>query len=196
MVEGTTVAEARAHADGETVTVEGYVTVAPGTFTSATGEAGFALADDTGGLDIRAMDRVALPVDAHVRVTGVMGQLHQLRVVETTAAAGVTLLTGTRTVAPMVVATGGVDESVEGRLVSVSGTSTREIVDDAPYGLKVYIGDGSGEVQVFVHLVGGVGVVDTAGLTRGSSIAVVGLAAQYETTYEVAPRVAADLVRR
>jgi hypothetical protein len=178
------------------VTVEGYVTVAPGTFTSATGEAGFALADDTGGLYISAMDRVALPVDAHVRVTGVMGQLHQLRVVETTAAAGVTLLTGTRTVAPMAVATGGVDESVEGRLVSVSGTLTREIVDDAPYGLKVYIDDGSGEVQVFVHLVGGVGVVDTAGLTLGSSIAVVGLAAQYETTYEVAPRVAADLVRR
>jgi DNA/RNA endonuclease YhcR with UshA esterase domain len=108
----------------------------------------------------------------------------------------VTILTGTRTVAPMAVATGGVDESVEGRLVSVSGTLTREIVDDAPYGLKVYIDDGSGEVQVFVHLVGGVGVVDTAGLTLGSSIAVVGLAAQYESTYEVAPRVAADLIRR
>lgn len=187
-----TIAEARALADGETVTVAGYITVAPGTFNSATGELGFAIQDDTGGVYIKMSEELTFGLDTQVRVTGTLGQMAQLRVIEA-APADVSMLSGTMTVAPATVATGSVNEDVEGELIKVTGAVTR-IEDDAPYGIKVYIDDGSGEVQVFVHLVDGNGVIDTAGLAVDDEIEVTGLAAQYETTYEVAPRKADDLV--
>jgi hypothetical protein len=87
----------------------------------------------------------------------------------------------------------GVGEAVEGQLVHVSGAVTRAVEDDQPYGFKVYIDDGSGEVQVFVHIVGAEPVVDVASLLVDQPIEVTGLAAQYEDTYEIAPREAADL---
>ncbi len=40
----------------------------------------------------------------------------------------------------------------------------------------------------------GAPIIDLAGLDTGVSIEVTGLSAQYETTYEVAPRLAEDLV--
>jgi DNA/RNA endonuclease YhcR with UshA esterase domain len=187
-----TIAAARALADGATATVEGYVTVAPGTFASATSEQGFAIQDATGGVYIKVAEKLTFGLDARVRVTGTLGQMNQLRVIEA-AAADVSMLAGSMTVAPATVATGSVNEDVEGELIEVAGQVTR-IEDDAPYGIKVYIDDGSGEVQVFVHLVEGVGVIDTAGLAEDDQIEVTGLAAQYETTYEVAPRKADDLV--
>ncbi len=92
------------------------------------------------------------------------------------------------------VTTGGVGEPVEGLLVRVGGRVTKAVEDDQPYGFKVYIDDGSGEIQVFVHIVDGQPVIDTASLAVDQDITVTGLAAQYEATYEVAPRSAGDLV--
>jgi DNA/RNA endonuclease YhcR with UshA esterase domain len=188
-----TISEARAEADGTTVTVSGYVTVASGTFNSATGEQGFAIQDDSAGVYVKMADSIDLALDARVLVTGTIGDMAQLRVIEA-AATGVTTLSGAEAITPQDVATGDVDEDVEGRLIKVTGTLTRAVEDDAPYGRKVFIDDGSGEIQVFVHLVGGEGVIDTSALDTGTAIEVVGLAAQYETTYEVAPRQASDLV--
>lgn len=184
---------ARAEVDGTQVTVEGYVSVAAGTFESATGELGFAIQDESGGIYIRTEETLDLPVDTQVRVTGTLGDMNALRVVDAVMA-DIETLPGTQTVQPMTVATGDVNEDIEGWLVQVSGTLTRDVEDDSPYGLKVYIDDGSGEIQVFVHLIDSVGVIDTTGLATGSSIQVVGLVAQYLETYEVAPRHAADLV--
>ncbi|HWN69409.1 MAG TPA: hypothetical protein VNM90_17330, partial [Haliangium sp.] len=163
-----TIAEARAQADGATVTVEGYVTVAPGTFNSATGEQGFAIQDATGGVYVKMTEKLTFALDAKVRVTGTLGQMSQLRVIEA-ATADVSTLAGTMTIAAATVTTGAVNEDVEGELVKVSGSVTR-IEDDPPYGIKVFIDDGSGEVQVFVHLVEDVGVVDTAGLAVDDAI--------------------------
>ena len=184
---------ARAEPIGTTVTVEGYVTVPSGTFNSATGEQGFAIQDDSAGIYVKMVDELDLALDTRVRVTGTIGELAQLRTIDA-ATTGVTMLSGTQAITPLVVATGDVDEDVEGRLVEVTGTLTRAVEEDPPYGLKVFIDDGSGEIQVFVHLVDGLGVIDTSDLEAGTAIEVVGLAAQYETTYEVAPRQASDLV--
>jgi DNA/RNA endonuclease YhcR with UshA esterase domain len=185
--------EARALADGIEVTVAGHVTVAPGTFNSATGEQGFAIQDETGGIYVKMTEEIELALDTRVLVTGTLDELAQLRVIDA-AATGVTMLPGAQSIAPAAVATGDVDEDVEGRLIKVSGSLTRAVEEDPPYGLQVYIDDGSGEIQVFVHLVDGIGVIDTGDLGTGDDIEVVGLAAQYETTYEVAPRQASDLV--
>jgi hypothetical protein len=67
------------------------------------------------------------------------------------------------------------------------------VMDDSPYGMKVFIDDGSSEIQVFVHLIGGAPLIDTASLTVDQPITVIGLGGQYETTYEVMPRKADDL---
>lgn len=80
-------------------------------------------------------------------------------------------------------------------VLRVTGKLTQVVQDDAPYGVKVFIDDGSGETQVFVHLVAGKPVIDTTALAVGQSITVVGLGAQYEATYEVCPRKAADLTK-
>ncbi|PRP95858.1 hypothetical protein ENSA5_37270 [Enhygromyxa salina] len=187
------IAQARAQSDGMTVTVEGDTTVAPGTFNSATGELGFAIQDPSGGIYIKTSDAMDFPLDTTVQVTGVLGQMNQLRVIEATAG-DIVSFDGGQTVAPMDAATGDIDEDLEGLLVKISGTVSQELEDDSPYGLKLHVDDGSGEIQVFIHLVDEVGVIDTTGLTIGDSVEVVGLVAQYEETYEVAPRHAADLV--
>ena len=190
----STITEARAFAEGERATVEGFVTVAPGTFNSATGEQGFAIQDDTAGVYVSLPDLLDLPLDLHVRVTGKLTQVAKQTFLTITKD-GVTKLDNPKIVAPETVKTGDVKEAVEGKLLRVTGKLTKVVQDDAPYGVKVFIDDGSGETQVFVHLVAGKPVIDTTSLAVGQSITVVGLGAQYEATYEVCPRKAEDLTK-
>ncbi|WP_437279239.1 DNA-binding protein [Sorangium sp. So ce375] len=189
------ISQARGLAEGSTATVDGVVTVVPGTFNSATGEQGFALQDDTGGIYVSLPDALDLDLDTRVRVTGTLAQAAQQTVLNAKAAS-VTALGEAGAVGPRDVTTGEVGEPVEGLLVRVGGRVTKAVEDDQPYGFKVYIDDGSGEIQVFVHIVDGQPVIDTASLAVDQDITVTGLAAQYETTYEVAPRSTADLVAR
>jgi uncharacterized protein YdeI (BOF family) len=189
-----TIAQARARASGETVTVEGFLTMAPGTFSSASSEQGFAIQDDSAGIYVSLPDKLEIPLDAKVRVTGKLAQVTQQTVLSTDLGS-VIELTGSAAMAAKDVTTGGVNESVEGLLVHLSGRVTKTVEDDQPYGFKVYVNDGSGEVQIFVHIVGGAPVVDLTPLQIDQTIEVTGLAAQYETTYEVAPRKAADVVQ-
>lgn len=189
-----TIARARTSTAGETLTVEGFVTMAPGTFSSASSEQGFAIQDDSAGIYVSLPDKLEIPLGAKVRVTGKLAQVTQQTVLSTDTGS-VVKLDGSGATAPKDVTTGAVNEAVEGLLVHVSGKVTKPVEDDQPYGFKAYIDDGSGEVQIFVHIVSGAPVVDVASLQVGQSIEATGLAAQYETTYEVAPRNAADLVK-
>ena len=65
-----TIAAARALADGATATVEGYVTVAPGTFKSANFDEGFVIQDATGGVYVGLSDLLPIPLDHEERETG------------------------------------------------------------------------------------------------------------------------------
>ncbi|NBD09404.1 MULTISPECIES: DNA-binding protein [Corallococcus] len=187
------IADARSRGTGAEVTVEGTVTVAPGTFASALGDEGFAIQDDTAGLYVKVAEKLSFGLGARVRVTGTLDEQNQLRILKAVPA-DVELKSGTGTVPPKDVSTGGVNESVEGQLIRVSGAITQAFQDDSPYGYKLYINDGSGEVQVFVHVSAGFDAAALKALAVGQRIQVVGLAAQYETTYEVAPRMPGDLV--
>ena len=190
---GTPLSLVRAQADGSTATVEGYVTVAPGAFESAMGNPGFALQDDTGGIYVKLAEKLGFGLGARVRVTGTLAQEAQFRVLQSDMAS-VETLAGTREVTPVAKSTGGVNESTEGQLVKVTAKVTQTFQDDSPYGYKLYVNDGSGEVQVFVHVSAGFSKSTLEALTLDQTIEVVGLSAQYETTYEVAPRKPADLV--
>ncbi|MHA7631771.1 DNA-binding protein [Corallococcus sp. M7] len=184
--------DARSRSNGSEVTVEGSVTVAPGTFSSAMGDEGFAIQDDTGGIYVKLEEKLSFGLGARVRVTGTLDEQNMLRILKSVPE-DVDLKSGTEQVSPQEVTTGGVNESVEGELIRVSGAITQAFQDDSPYGYKLYIDDGSGEVQVFVHVSAGFDKAALQALTVGQHITVVGFGAQYETTYEVAPRMPGDL---
>ncbi|MFV8749866.1 DNA-binding protein [Nannocystaceae bacterium ST9] len=186
------IADARALAVDEAATIEGYVSVAPGTFNSAIGDQGFAIQDASGGIYVSVPDPLEFGLGERVRVSGRLAQVAQFTTLIATTAE-VEVVAGSQDVAARSIATGEVAEASEGELVEVAGTITQMVMDDSPYGFKVYVDDGSGEVQVFVHIVDGVPVVPLEGLDVGVSITVIGLSAQYETTYEVTPRIAGDL---
>ncbi|PCC68700.1 hypothetical protein SAMN02745121_05376 [Nannocystis exedens] len=189
------IAAARAQEDGTEVTVKGRVSVAPDTFTSATSEHGFAIADDGAGIYIKMDEAASLSLGEEVEVTGVLGQMANMRVV-TAEPSGVMSLGKTMAVTAAPIATGDVDEDVEGRLVRVTAPVTKTFVDDAPYGYKLWVDDGSGETQIFVHVSADFDVPVLMALAAGQTLEVTGLAFQYEDIYEIAPRSPEDLVIR
>jgi DNA/RNA endonuclease YhcR with UshA esterase domain len=188
----TPIAEVRGGDNGVKVTIEGAVTVPPGAFASAMGDEGFALQDGSGGIYVKLAQKLDLGLGVRVRVTGTSDEQNKLRILKAEPE-DVQRLEGTQQVSAKDVRTGDINESVEGQLVRVTGNVTQTFQDDSPYGYKLYINDGSGEVQVFVHVSAGFDKASLQALTAGRRISVVGMAAQYETTYEVAPRQPSDL---
>jgi DNA/RNA endonuclease YhcR with UshA esterase domain len=191
----TTIAEARALPAGTSVTVEGWVTVPPGVFASASLEdQGFAIQDATDGIYVSIGTKLPLAVNRRVRVTGETRDLIGVRHLLVTGAADVAALRGARHVAAEPVATGDVGEETEGRLVSITGTLTR-VEDDAPYGHQLFVNDGSGEVKSFVHTSTGIDVNGIPWLRAGARVTIIGLSSQFDASFEVDPRFRGDIRR-
>ncbi len=87
--------------------------------------------------------------------------------------------------------TGEVGPANEGRLVAVAGRLVRAPQDDPPWGWKLFVDDGSGEVLVFVAPGSG---IDVGGLRAGLRLRVTGYSGRYEGHAELLPRSPADLV--
>ena len=196
----THIADARSMTDSSEVSVSGTVTVAPGAFVSAL-DAGFGLQDDSGGIWISLDAKDGKPAIAkgdRVKVRGRLMDVAKLRVLSASTAAverdGQGTGTGTD-LAPRQVQTGAVNESTEGQIVRVTGQVTRAVVDDAPYGYKLFINDGSGEIQIFCHASAGFSLTSLQSFVPGQRVQATGLSMQYETTYEVSPREPAELTR-
>jgi len=136
------IATARAQAIGSQVMVEGVVTVAPRTF-----DDGFALQDASGGIYVaRALDQPIAP-GSRVRVTGTLAAPDKRVTIEPTA---LQIMGQGSAPAPLEVATGDVGPATEGRLIAVRGRVAGAIVDDRPWGSKLYVNDGSGPLLVFI----------------------------------------------
>ncbi|MFY0581303.1 DNA-binding protein [Cystobacter fuscus] len=189
----TPISEARGRANGTQVTVEGYVTVQPGAFASALGNEGFALQDNTGGIYVKLARKLDFGLGAHVRVTGTLNDESNLRILESEPGS-VETLAGTQQVGAKDVRTGDVGESTEGLLVRINARVTQPINDELPYGYELYVDDGSGEVQVYIHGSAGFDPATLNALTVGQTLQVTGFSSQYEDTLEVAPRQPSDLV--
>ena len=72
---------------------------------------------------------------------------------------------------------------------------SKAVVDDKPYGIKAYVNDGSGEVQIFVNLdTNDEPLIDTTKLAVGTAVEITGFSEQYDKDYEIAPRKSSDLV--
>jgi len=185
-----TIAEARALPLGTVVTVDGSVTVPSGAFSSSTFDQGFAIQDRTGGIYVSVPDNLGLALRQQVRVTGKLadtvlpGLLVLVDVTEVKAHGS-----GPK-VRPLPVATGDVNETTEGKLVTITGTITQPVVNDLPFGFIIFINDGSGEVHSFVCASTG---IDVSGLSPGQTVEITGFSGQFADDFEVDPRTQADI---
>lgn len=184
------IAQARSRLLGTVVTVDGFVTVASGTFSSSTFDQGFAIQDSTGGIYVSVPVNHSLEPRQQVKVTGTLADdvLPGLLVITDVTAIKV-MGRGPR-VQPLAVATGDVGEATEGTIVRITGTITQPIVNDLPFGFIIFVNDGSGEVNVFVCASTG---IDVSGLSQGQSIEVTGFSGQFADHFEVDPRTQDDI---
>lgn len=185
-----TIAEARALPLGTVVTIDGSVTVPSGAFSSSTFDQGFAIQDRTGGIYVSVPDNLGLALRQQVRVTGKLadtvlpGLLVLVDVIDVKAHGS-----GPK-VRPLPVATGDVNETTEGKLVTITGTITQPVVNDLPFGFIIFINDGSGEVHSFVCASTG---IDVSGLSPGQTVEITGFSGQFANDFEVDPRTHADI---
>lgn len=189
----TSIADARSSTG--VLTIRGVVTVAAGAFASSTFDQGFALQDDTGGIYVTIADNPGLTMGRRVQVTGSTGDDgYGLTVFRVESVSEVLPANGIPKPVPRRVATGEMGEATEGVLVKVSGTITRGPTNDMPYGYSVFVDDGSGETQVFIPASTGVNPFRIPFAKVGNRIRVTGFGGQYQSQYEVMPRLRSDIV--
>jgi DNA/RNA endonuclease YhcR with UshA esterase domain len=187
------IADARNAPLGTSIHVQGFVSMAQGTRFTSTGEVGFGMQDDTGGIYVSLNNLLDLPQNAGVEVVGDLIDVSSELVLFTNYT-GVKRVTGDKVVVPEVMKTGDIGESSEGRLVRITGTVSKAVADDKPSGIKAFVDDGSGEVQIYINLVNDIPLIDTAKLVPGTMVQITGFSEQYDSTYEIAPRKGTDLV--
>ena len=190
VVHGTSIRDARALASGTVTTIRGTVTVPSGAFTSSTYDQGFAIQDKTGGIYISTQTNHRLKLGDTAEVTGVLGQTFGLTIVTPGSGRSVIIKRDNDNVTPQRIATGSVNEASEGRLVTIRGTVSQAVSSDLPYGYKFYVNDGSGEIQVFVSTSSN---LDLSQMSLGTAVNITGFSGQFDTTYEVQPRIQRDL---
>lgn len=184
------VAAARRLPPGTVVTVEGVVTVPSGTFKSSISDEGFAFQDRSGGIYVRMKTNLGLRLGQRVRVTGKLDQSNELLTIVPADAEAIKAIGRAVQMKPESVATGKINELTEGRLVKVTGKITRAVVADLPYGYRLFLDDGSGEIQVYVSASA---QIDLSHLQPGQRVSATGLSGQYKDHYEVEPRIPADI---
>jgi hypothetical protein len=190
VVHGTSIRDARALASGTVTTIKGTVTVPSGAFASSTYDQGFAIQDKTGGIYISTQTNHRLKLGDTAEVTGVLGQTFGLTIVTPNSGRSVIIKRDNDNVTPQRIATGSVNETSEGRLVTIRGAVSQAVSSDLPYGYKFYVNDGSGEIQVFVSTSSN---LDLSQMSLGTAVSITGFSGQFDTTYEVQPRIQRDL---
>jgi DNA/RNA endonuclease YhcR with UshA esterase domain len=186
----TAIRDARALASGSTTTIKGTVTVPSGAFVSSTYDQGFAIQDKTGGIYISTQTNHRLKLGDTAEVTGALGQSYGLTIITPSSGRSVLIKRDGDNVTPQRIATGSVNEASEGRLVIIRGVVSQAVASDLPYGYKFYVNDGSGEIQVFVSTSSN---LDLSQMSLGKAVNITGFSGQFDTTYEVQPRIQKDI---
>src|SRR4051812_36752499 len=135
---GGTIAAARREPLGASVTVIGTVTVPTGAFDNGIAvqqnDAGIYVLDSLGG---------SYATGSELEITGVLVDSSGLLAIQPTS---IQSRGRGQRIEPECRATGAVGERTEGQLLRLSGTMRGALVDDGPYGFKLDIDDGSGQV--------------------------------------------------
>lgn len=185
-----TIGEARSLPLGTVVTIDGVVTVPSGAFSSSTFDQGFAIQDRTGGIYISVPENSGLALRQQVRVTGTLGDTVLPGLLVLVDVTDIKVHGAGPKVAPLPVATGDVNNSTEGSLVTITGTITQPIVNDLPFGFIIFVNDGSGEVHSFVCASTG---IDVSGLSQGQTVQITGFSGEFAGAFEVDPRNQGDI---
>ena len=180
---------ARSLAVGTTVTVEGTVTVASGTFASSFFDEGFAIQDRTGGIYISTADNLGLELRQRARVTGVVQDFSGLLVLVPASDSDVVSRPHGPRVFSTPVRTGHVGPANQGRIVTILGRVTEPVEPDPPFGSKKYFPDGSGTIRVFFNSSTD---IDPTGFTTGELVLITGFSSAFETP-ELDPRSESDI---
>ena len=182
------VADARAAADGTTVTIEATALSA-----SDFHDGGGFVADGSGGIAVLVEDG-AFARGERLRITGEVDDRFSQRTLRALVVDVVTLGPGVEP-APLAAATGSIDETVEGRLVSVAGSLVGP-ASSLTTGTAFDLDDGSGAVRVVVQTATG---IDLAAWTPGAQVELTGVVGQRDSTgtgiegYRVMPRDSEDV---
>ena len=175
---------------GTAVTIEGVVTLASGTFRSSFSDYGFQVQDKSSGTYISIKTDLHLAVGRKVRLTGRIAKTPLgFQMIETDDKS-VQVLSGIGHTKPIVIATGKVDDSIRGRLIQISGTVTKPVDPDAPYGFRVAIDDGTGLLIAYVSTSSGVTQDD---FVVGREIQIVGIAGKFRQQPQIYPRSLGDV---
>ncbi len=191
IVHESAIRDARARVSGSITTIKGTVTVPSGAFVSSTYDQGFAIQDKTGGIYVSTQINHRLKLGDTAEVTGVLGQSYGLTIVTPSVGRSVLIKRGDDKVTPQRIPTGHVNEASEGRLVNIRGGVSQPVTSDLPYGYKFYVNDGTGEIQIFVSTSSN---LDLSQIALGKPVNITGFSGQFDTAYEVQPRIQKDIV--
>ncbi|WP_394850122.1 hypothetical protein LZC95_22025 [Pendulispora brunnea] len=187
------IAKARTLPLGSKVTVHGSVSTPSGAFESSFGDKGFGLQDASAGIYVSFATNVNTAPNDVARVTGILADHSGLLVIVPSTTDDVKIRCDGPKIHAERVRTADVGESSEGRIVRVAGTITDGPIDDAPYGFKFSVNDGSGKVVIFVNVQTGIAM---SSLHLGQSVRITGFSSQYADHYEIDPRSPDDITVR
>lgn len=186
----TSIAAARHLPLGTIVTVAGLASTPSGAFESSFFDKGFGIQDQTAGIFVSLQVNLGVQVRRQVLVTGKLQDASGLLVIVPASTSDVHLGGIGALVLPQWVTTGAIGETTEGRLVLVIGRITTAVSSDLPFGYKLGVDDGSGEVQIFINTQTG---IDVTHLALNQLVSITGFSSQFETHYEIDPRRPADI---
>jgi uncharacterized repeat protein (TIGR01451 family) len=182
---------------GQTVMIEGTVTVEPGIFVDSNTDRKLYMQDGTGGILVfRYTGLNPVARSNKVRVAGQVQVAAGETEIVPASAAHVMDQGPAAPILPAAISTGAVDESVEGELVQVRG---KIVSKPAPYTMNV--DDGSGIVQIYRYISLGFAndpnYIDTSSFEVGNHIQAAGVSAGFESgglvTRTILPRGPADV---
>jgi hypothetical protein len=180
--------EARKRPIGSDITVEGFVTVPSGVFSSFMGDNGFVLGDSVTGIYIATDNTGYRSLGSAVEVTGRLADNGRGLLILN--ARTIRPQKGRSLIKPWTLDGPALSEFYEGKLVRAKGEVVR-FQDDRPYGSKLILKlPAGGELQVFLP----VGAKpEDAMLTPGRKLEVTGFCAQFGRVYELVARSPKDL---
>lgn len=184
------IAEARTLSLGKTVTIEGSITVPSGAFKSSFDDEGFAIQDGSSGIYVSVHVNLNLLVGDRVRVTGKLAETNaQFKIIEADQNSTKVIGRG-RPLRPRNISTRDANAQTLGQLVKVTATISNPVVSIAPFGFRLSIHDGTGEVVVFVSTST---KISEQNLPQGKRISVAGIVGQFKGQYQIYPRFPADV---
>ncbi|MEO1295248.1 MAG: hypothetical protein AAFW75_05505 [Cyanobacteria bacterium J06636_16] len=187
--------QVRQQSEGIEVLMTGVVIVSSGQFASATFDQGFAIQDEAGGIYVSSDDDTDLHIGDVVEVVGTLqDDGHGQRMVRLQSWQRQSAQFAERAErVPRPASLREAATQLDGQLVVVQGTIVQPLVDDAPYGDRLWIQDATSTVQIYIPRSTNIAPQTLSFLQPGRAVEVVGFSSQYDGNDEVIPRKLGDM---